>query len=340
MIVYQEAPMLRTLLPGAVAAALAAAVGLAAPTRHAAFAQAPFPSGPIEIVAPASPGGGWDTTARVIQSVLQDQGLVKVPVTVVNRPGGGGQVGWSYLNEHQGNPHFVAMNSNQLFPHQLAGQSKMRFEDFTPLARLTTEYIVLAVKANSPYRTGRELVEALRQDPTKHSVGIGSGLASSDHVSFLRAAKAAGVDVRKVRIVVYPSGGDQMAAILGGHVDAVSTGLSEAIEQAKAGKLRVIAITSPERVKEAPDVPTWKEMGIEGTFQHWRGIMGPGKLEPTQVAAWDRVLGDMVRSAAWKAELEKRGWTDAYLDSQAFTRYLAEERDVFASVMREVGMIR
>jgi putative tricarboxylic transport membrane protein len=321
-------------------AALAALVALAVPVARMAAAQGSFPSGPIELIAPASPGGGWDATARVIQSVLQSEGIVKVPVTVVNRPGGGGQVGWSYLNEHQGNPHYAAMNSNQLFPRQLAGQSKMRFEDFTPLARLTTEYIVVAVRTDSPYKTGKDFLAALKQDPTKHSVGIGSGLASSDHVSFLRAAKAAGVDVRRVRIVVYPSGGDQMAAILGGHVDAVSTGLSEAAEQAKAGKLRMLAITSAERVKEAPEVPTWKELGVEGTWYHWRGIMGPGKLEPTQVAAWDRILGEMVKSAAWKKELEQRGWTDAYLNSKDFTKSLHEERETFAAVMRDVGMIK
>jgi tripartite-type tricarboxylate transporter receptor subunit TctC len=216
----------------------------------------------------------------------------------------------------------------------------MKFEDFTPLARLTTEWIVLAVRSDSPYKTGKDFLEALKGDPAKHSVGIGSGLASSDHVSFLRAAKAAGADARRVRIVVYPSGGDQMAAILGGHVDAVSTGLSEAAEQAKAGKLRMIAITSPERAKDAPDVPTWKEMGIEGTWYHWRGIMGPGKLEPPHVEAWDRMLGQLVKSAAWKEELEKRGWTDAYLDSKAFTKYLQEEREGFATVMRDVGMIK
>jgi putative tricarboxylic transport membrane protein len=323
----------------ALAGLVAVAALLAAPLSRA-LAQTQFPSGPIEIIAPASPGGGWDSTARVIQSVLQSQGIVKAPVTVVNRPGGGGQVGWSYLNEHMGNPHFAAMNSNQLFPRQLLGQTKMKFEDFTPLARLTTEWIVLAVRTDSPYKTGKDFLEALKGDPAKHSVGIGSGLASSDHVSFLRAAKAAGVDARRVRIVVYPSGGDQMSAILGGHVDAVSTGLSEAAEQAKAGKLRMIAVSSPERAKDAPEVPTWKEMGIEGTWYHWRGVMGPGKLEPPHVEAWDRILGQMVKSAAWKEELQKRGWTDAYLESKAFTKYLHEEREGFATVMREVGMIK
>jgi putative tricarboxylic transport membrane protein len=323
----------------ALAGLVAVAALLAAPLSRA-LAQTQFPSGPIEIIAPASPGGGWDSTARVIQSVLQSQGIVKVPVTVVNRPGAGGQVGWSYLNEHMGNPHFVAMNSNQLFPRQLLGQTKMKFEDFTPLARLTTEYIVLAVRPDSPYKTGKELLDALKQEPTKHVVSVGSGQLSSDHVSFLRAAKAAGVDVRRVRIVVHPSGGDQMTAILGGHVDVVSTGLSEAAEQAKAGKLRMIAITAPERAKDAPEVPTWKEMGIEGSWYHWRGIMGPGKLEPPQVEAWDRILGQMVKSAAWKAELEKRGWADAYLDSKAFTKHLHEERETFATVMRDIGLIK
>jgi tripartite-type tricarboxylate transporter receptor subunit TctC len=321
-------------------ALVAAAALFGIESDRVALAQGAFPSGPIEIIVPGSPGGGWDTTARAMQAVLASTGLVKVPITIVNRPGAGGQVGWSYLNEHQGNPHYLAMNSNQLFPRQLMGQTKMKFEDFTPLARLTTEYVSLSVRPDAPYKTGKELLDALKQDPTKHVVSVGSGQASSDHVSFLRAARAAGIDVRKLRVVVHSSGADQMAAILGGHVDVASTGLSEAIEQARAGKLRLIAVTAPERVKEAPDVPTWKEMGIEGTWRHWRGIMGAGKLEPTQVAAWDKILGDMVKSQAWKAELEKRGWTDAYLDSKAFTRSLHEERDAFAVTLREAGLIQ
>jgi putative tricarboxylic transport membrane protein len=305
-----------------------------------AFAQS-FPASPIEIIAPASPGGGWDSTARVIQLALTSQGIVKVPINVVNRPGAGGQVGWSYLNEHKGNPHFLAMNSNQLFPRQLTGQSKMKFEDFAPLARLTTEYISLAVRTDSPYKTGKQFMEVLKADPTKLSVGIGSGLASSDHVSTLKAAKSAGVDVKRVRIVVFSSGGDQMTAILGGHVDAVATGLSEAIEQVKAGKLRIIAITAPKRVEgDGSDIPTWAEMGIDGTFLHWRGIMGPGGLTPEQVAAWDKILGQMVQSSAWKTEIEKRGWTGAYLASKPFTDFLTQDRNTFEKFLREVGFIK
>lgn len=305
------------------------------------LAQTTFPSRPIEIVAPASPGGGWDTTARVIQKVLSDKKLVSVPINVVNRPGAGGQVGWSYLNEHKGNPHYLAMNSNQLFPPQLTGQSKLKFEDFTPIARLTSEYLTLAVPANSPIKTGKEFMEALKADPTKYSVGIGSGVASSDHVGFLQAAKSAGVDVKRVRIVVFSSGGDQMAAVLGGAVNAVSTGVSEAMEQAKAGKLRLLAVSSPERIPgDAKDVPTWEEQGIEGTFLHWRGIMAPGNLTPIQTAVWDRLIGQMVRSPEWKAELEKRGWNNAYLSSKEYTAFLKKSRDQFEVVLKDVGLIK
>lgn len=317
------------------AAVLAVTLSASAP------AQTAFPSGPIEIVVPASPGGGWDTTARVIQKVITDKKLVTVPVNVVNRPGAGGQVGWSYLNEYKGNPNYLAMNSNQLFPPQLTGQSKLKFEDFTPIARLTSEYITLAVPTNSPYRTGKQFLDALKADPTRLTVGIGSGVASSDHVAFLQAAKAAGVDVKKVRIVVFSSGGDQMAAVLGGSVNAVSTGLSESLEQAKAGKLRLLAVSSPERLPgDAKDVPTWEEQGIAGTFLHWRGIMAPGNLSAAQTAAWDKIIGEMVRSPEWKAELARRGWISTYLDSKAFTAFLKTSRDQFETVLKDIGLIK
>jgi tripartite-type tricarboxylate transporter receptor subunit TctC len=217
----------------------------------------------------------------------------------------------------------------------------MKFEDFTPLARLTTEYLVLAVRADSPYKTGKEFMGALKAEPTKHSIGIGSGLASSDHVSTLKAAKSAGVDVKRVKIVVFSSGGDQMTAILGGHVDAVATGLSEAVEQAKAGKLRVIAITAPKRLEgDGSDIPTWVEMGIDGTFLHWRGIMAPGGLTAEQAGGWERTLGQMARSAAWKSEIAKRGWSDAYVAGKAFVDFLTQDRNGFESVLRDVGFIK
>jgi putative tricarboxylic transport membrane protein len=299
-----------------------------------------FPTNPIEIVVGASPGGGWDTTARVIQKVLVDEKLVTQPVNVVNRPGGGGQVGWSYLNEHKGNGHYLSMNSTQIFPPELIQKKDMKFEDFTPVAMLTTEYLALAVRSDSPYKTGKEFLDVLKQDPTKLSVGIGSGVASNDQISFLKAARSHGVDVKNVRIVIFSSGGDQMAAILGGNVDAVSTGISEAIEQAKAGKLRIIATTAPERLSEVPDVPTWAEMGIDGTFRHWRGIMGPGGMSPEQIAAWDELLGKLVKSESWKKELANRGWTNAYMNSKEFVAYLKQSRAEFETLLKETGVIK
>ncbi|MFZ5823507.1 MAG: tripartite tricarboxylate transporter substrate binding protein [Bacillota bacterium] len=318
----------------------AAAPAPATQTEAAKPAAPAFPTGPVEIVVGASPGGGWDTTARVVQKVLGDTKLVTQPINVVNRPGGGGQVAWSYLNEHKGNGHYLSMNSTQLFPPQLIQNKNMKFEDFTPLAMLTTEYLALAVRADSPYKTGKEFLDVLKQDPAKLSVGIGSGVASNDQISFLKAAKSYGVDVKKVRIVLFSSGADQMTAILGGNVDAVSTGISEAIEQAKAGKLRIIATTAPKRLAEAPDVPTWDELGIDGTFRHWRGIMGPGGMTPEQIAAWDDIFSKMVKSEAWQKELANRGWTDAYLGSKEFSEYLKQNRAEFETLLKETGVIK
>jgi tripartite-type tricarboxylate transporter receptor subunit TctC len=299
-----------------------------------------FPTGPVELIAPASPGGGWDATARVLQKVLTEEKIISQPVNVVNRPGAGGQVGWSYLNEHKGNAHYLAMNSPLLFPPELTGQATMSYKDFTPLARLTTEYMVVAVPAASPFHTGKEFLNALRQDPTKYSIGIGTGVGGDDHVSILKAARSAGVEIKRVRTVVFASGGDQMTAILGGNVDVVSTTVSEAKEQAEAGKLRLIAVSSPQRLQELPNVPTWAEMGVDGTFYHWRGIQGPKDMTPDQIAAWDAIIGRVVKSEAWQKELATRGWTDAYMPSKEFTAFLGTSRTEFAEILREVGLVK
>ncbi|MBX5475622.1 MAG: tripartite tricarboxylate transporter substrate binding protein [Clostridia bacterium] len=299
-----------------------------------------FPSGAIEIVAPASPGGGWDLTARAVQKALQDEGLVKVAINVVDKPGGNGIVGWTYLNGHKGDGHYVAMNSTLIFSNYYQGNWDTTWKDFTPIARLTTEYTAVAVPADSPFQTLKDLLEKLKQDPSSVSIAVAPGLGTDDHVAFALAAKAYGVDVSKLRMVVYDSGGDTTTALIGHHVDAEVASVSEAEEQAKAGKLRVLGISAPERLEGdvVKDFPTFKEQGIDVEFAHWRGLMGPKDMPADQVAWWDEVLGKMVQSDTWKQLLANNGWEDAYMDSKTFAQYLEDTDKTLGELYKEIGV--
>ena len=315
------------------------AVGMAVP----ALAQgAGALTKPIEVIAPASPGGGWDTTARVFTSALQEEKIVTVPITVVNKPGGSGVVGWNYMNQHAPDGHYVAMSSTVIHANELLGRTTMSLADVTPLAMLTTEWHAVVVGKNSPIKTGKELMEKLKQDPASLSIGIGLGVGNDDYMSFMKAAKAAGVDVTKLkRIVIFPSGKELMVAVLGGHVDVISTGLSEIVEQHRADKVRIVGISAPKRLDGADsDLPTWNEQGIDGTFGHWRGLFGPKGMSAEQVKVWGEMIARLVKTKSWKEGIAKNGWDNAYLPSAEYKAFLEKESKSFATTFGELGIVK
>lgn len=323
----------------AILAAIVSTLALAG--AGSATAQGAFTK-PIELIAPATPGGGWDTTARVLAKSLQDEKIITQPITVVNKPGGSGVVGWNYMNSHQADGHFVAMSSTVIHANRLLGRTTMSVADVTPLAMLTTEWHAVVVGEKSPIRTGKDLMAKLKQDPASLSIGIGIGVGNDDYMSFMKAAKAAGVDVSKLkRVVIFPSGKELMVAVLGGHVDVISTGLSEIVEQHRAGKVRIVAISSPKRLEgEDKDLPTWNEQGIDGEFGHWRGLFGPKGMSAAQVKAWDEALAKVVKTKTWKDGIAKQGWDDAYMPSAEYKAFLEKEGASFEAAFNELGIAK
>lgn len=297
---------------------------------------------PVEVIAPASAGGGWDSTARVFAKALADEKIITQPITVVNKPGGSGVVGWNYMNQHAPDGHFVAMSSTVIHANRLLGRSTMTLADVTPLAMLTTEWHAVVVGNNSPIKTGKDLMAKLKQDPASLSIGIGIGVGNDDYMSFMKAARAAGVDVTRLkRIVIFPSGKELMVAVLGGHVDVISTGLSEIVEQHRAGKVRIVGISAPKRLAgPESDLPTWNEQGIDGAFGHWRGLFGPRGMSAEQVKAWDEAIGKLVKTKSWKEGIAKNGWDDAYMPSAEYKAFLEKEGESFAATFNELGIVK
>ncbi len=321
---------------GGIACAMLAAI--AAPS---AVGQK-FPAKPIEIVVGGTAGGGWDTTARAMMKALQDEKIVSVPINVVNKAGGSGAISLAYLNQHRGDGHYIAMSSTIVHANELLGRSAQTLADFTPIAMLTTEWHAVAVSANSPVKSGKELMERLKRDPGGMSIGIALGVGNDDYMSFMKAVKAAGVDAKQLkRIVIFPSGQELMVALLGGHVDAISTGLSEIFEQHKGGKARILAISAPKRQKgEMATLPTWNEQGIDGEFGHWRGVFGPKDMPVDQFKAWEEILGKMVASRTWKELIAGYGWDDAWLPGDRYKAYLDKEYKSFAATFNEMGIAK
>jgi putative tricarboxylic transport membrane protein len=262
-------------------------------------------------------------------------------VNVVNKPGGGGVIGLTYLSQHPGDGHYMIVNAVTLFTNHITGRTTLSYADFTPLAVIGAEYVGVAVLADSPIKTGRDLAERLRKDPGAMSVSIGTAFGNATHISYALAMKAAGVDIRKLKTVVFNSGGDAMTALLGGHVDAMASAPSTLLQHIKAGKVRMLAVVAPKRLSgDFAGIPTWKELGIDVTFELWRGLTGPKGMTRPQVQFWDDALGRMARSEEWKKQLAQYDMEDVYRNSTETARYWKAEHDEVKGVLTELGLAK
>ncbi|TCP23481.1 tripartite-type tricarboxylate transporter receptor subunit TctC [Scopulibacillus darangshiensis] len=297
-----------------------------------------YPKGNLQIIAPATPGGGWDATARAMQKVFKDNDLITNNINVVNKPGGGGEVGWKYLKNQK--PNHLAINSSLVLTNNLLGSSDLTYKDFTPLAILTTEWEAVVVPKDSPIKSAKDLMKKLKVNPKSLKVAVAPSLGNDDHLSFVQAAKTYGVDATKLNFLVYGSGGDTVTALLGKHVDVATMSVSEAKEQYKAGKFRILAVTSNKRIKGLDDVPTWKEQGVDMEFPHWRGVMGPPDMTKEQIAYWDKKLSKMVKSDDWKKIMKNNDWEPYYKNSKETKKFLKEQNKMYKDLIDEAGLAK
>jgi len=304
-------------------------------------AQGWKPDKPVEIVIGTTPGGPQDRTGRLIQKILQEQKLVTAPINVVNKPGGGGVIGLTYLSQHPNDGHYLMVNAVTLFTNHLTGKTALAYTDFTPIAVIGAEYVGVAVLADSPLKTGRDLAERLKKDPASLSVSIGTAFGNATHISFVLPMKAAGVEIRKLKTVVFNSGGDAMTALLGGHVDAMASAPSTLLQHIKTGKVRMLAVVAPKRLSgDFAGIPTWKELGVDATFELWRGLAGPKGMSRAQIQFWDDALGRMAKTDEWRKQLAQFDMEDVYRNSADTGRYWKAEHDEVKGVLTELGLVK
>lgn len=317
------------------AAGLAAAL-LWAPSVFAAG----FPERPVEMVVAGSAGGGLDLTGRALETALREAKLFPQNFVIKNVGGAGGNVARTQVNQKKGDGHMLYVESNRIYVNRIVGTTQLTHKDVTPIGRLITEYVAWVVRADSPYKSPKDVFDALKKNPEAVTFGVGT-VPSNDQMNILRPVMASGIDPKKIKVVSFKSGGDLMIQLLGGHIPVISTGLSEAIEQVKAGKVRVIAVSSPNTLPgDLAKVPTWRSMGIDVAILHWRGVFAPPGIPKEVVAYWDKALGQMVKTDAWKQQLEKHGWFDAYADSATFRKDLDAEEKIYTEILTDLGMAK
>ncbi len=302
-------------------------------------AQPWTPTRNIEITVSSGAGGAADREARELQRHLQ--ALPGMPaISVNNRPGGGGSIAWSSLNQHQGDAHWLATMNVALLTNPIIGASTLRYQDLTPLAILMREYIAVWTRADSPIKSAKELIARLKASPSSVSFGLSPALGNQNHIVLGMLAKAAGVDPKALKIVVY-AGGPGVTAALGGHIDAWVGTLGGAIPLAHAGKVNMMGISAPQRQPgKAIALPTFREQGIDAVYAAYRGIIGPGGLSATQRAYWDATFAKVVSSAEWKAAALEHAWEVDYKNSTETRRFLDAEYPVLRKTLLELGVTK
>lgn len=296
-----------------------------------------FPKKDIEIVAPASPGGGWDTTARSVQKVFEDNDMIGENINVENKPGGNGETGFNYIQSKDA--HTLAVNSSLLLSNNLLGDSKLTYEDFTPLAILTSEYDAIVTPKESDFDSIEDVMEQLEKDPGSLNISVAPGLGSDNHLGFVEAALDYDIDPAELNFIVEESGGDQLSAVLGNHIDVASMYISEVADDYEEGELNVLGVASEKRLDNLEDIPTLKEEGVDVVFPHWRGIMGPPDMSEEEIEYWDEKIKDMVDTDEWEEVLENNEWEDLYKDSEESKEFLDDENQKFEKLLEESNLL-
>ncbi len=302
---------------------------------------AAYPARPLELVAPANPGGGWDALARTMNRVLEVEKLYPQPISVLNKPGGGGAVGLAYIFQKKGDDYELVVYSPPLIINTINKTFTQDYKQLTPLAKLITDYQIFIVKADSPYKTFKDLLDALKKNPNAVKFAGGSSPGSMDHLAFCKVAQMAGINPKDLSYVAFSGGGEALTTLLGGNVAFVSSGIGESLAQIQAGTVRALAVTSPERLSGSlKDVPTLKETGINTTYEVWRGVFGAPGMSKDAQAWWAKTLKTMVGTKTWKESLEKLQWLDAYAGPEDFTKFLAAEQKSYQDLMVTLGFAK
>ena len=305
-----------------------------------AAAQEWKPTKTVELVVGSSPGGSPDVMARLVQRIFQANGLVPSS-TVVNKPGAANTIGWAYLNQHAGDAHYIATFSPALIGNRIMGTTQLTYTDFTPLNILAREYVVIAVKADSPIVSLKDLTARLKKDSQSVTFAFATARGNHNHIVLGMYLKSIGVDPKAAKAVVYSGGGEAVTALLGGHIDVYVASPRSMVPMQKEGRTRVLAVSSAQRQAGGlADLPTFKELGVDAVFFTWRGFMGPKGLKAAEIAYWDAVFTKLAQTPEWKKDTEEQFWNADYLLSAATRKQMEVENEQTKLILTELGLAK
>lgn len=299
------------------------------------------PDKAVEIIVPTGASGINDANARLIQKSFSDLKLLPTPSIVNNKPGGNQSLAVVYLNQHAGDAHYLLYTTATVFTNQIAGITPLHYADFTPLALLLVDYSVITVAANSPMKSMRDMVDRLRADPESISFGV-VARGGPNHLAAAQAMRSAGIDPKKLKMVVFKTNAESLTAVIGGHIQAVVSSVSAALPQVQAGNARMLGVTAPQRVGgSVAQVPTMREQGIDAMgISNWRGIFGAKGLTAAQITFWEEVIGKATTTDDWKKQLDTNNLASRFMRSREFAKYLEVEYGATRAAMADAGLIK
>jgi len=307
----------------------------------AAHAQAWKPTRNIEFVSASGAGSASDGVIRAVERLLQEKKLIDVTSSVINKPGGGGTIAWTWLNQQPADGHHMTLIIGNLISNYITGRSALNYTDLACVAQLFSEYTAVAVRADSPVRDARDLMARWKADPGALSVSVGTAFGGSGHIALALAMKDAGAEPKKMKAVVFNGFSQGLAALYGGHVDRVANPHSSFLTPLREGKMRVLAIASPQRLPgEFAAVPTWKELGVDAEIEAFRAIAGPKGLPQPQAAYWEAALRKMTETGEWKEMLEKRAWANRFTGAAGCQDGLKRQYEQMRAGLAELGLAK
>jgi putative tricarboxylic transport membrane protein len=300
------------------------------------YGAAKFPEKPITLVVHAGAGGGSDIFARTLSAAFDKEKLLPQPIVVENKPGGSGAIAFAYVGGKKADPHFLLTAVTSFLTTPILRKSQITPKDFTPIANFAFDEYMVIVRAGGKYKSMKDVVADAKSSPKKVTVG-GTQLGSSDSVCAYLIEKAAGV---QFNFIVFNSGGEVNAALMGGHIDLAVSNPGEALELAKAGKVLTLGVFAEKRLPGAPDVPTLKEQGIDAIYVQNRGLVAPGGIPEEARKTLEEALFKYTKTKIYKDYLAEGMLSEAWMDGPTFGKWNEKEYGRYQVVLKDMGLLK
>jgi putative tricarboxylic transport membrane protein len=291
-----------------------------------------------QFIVPAGAGGSLDIVARKLQELLTKENLVKNFV-VLNRPGAGAQLALNVLNQNVGDPNYLMTLPTAIINNSYLGMIKTTYKSYTPVAMLLDGYVGILVRSDSPFKTANDLIEHLKKNPDSLNIAIAASLGNDVHVGTAKALMLAGVDISKLTFVPFKSSSESITNLIGGNVDVVGATTPTIIPALQSGKVRVLAIGSPERLKGVlSNIPTWKELGVDTITSSPQGVMAPKDITPQQIKFWESALRQVAQTKEWNNFLEQNQWAPRFMTATETMAMLEKETATIEEVLNKLQL--